>query len=309
MGTGGHGRIGPLGACGVPVLVIGPAWRPGDGVTRRVVVGLHGPTVASDRIAAVAAVLADRLGAELTMIEVVGAGWRALDVPACAHLDWVARELPAPTASFDTVAAERADDGLGRFLGVATVAVVGASSHHRGLLGGVAGRLLRRSPGPVLVVPSLGSDHGGLPVPRAARSVRARRIRRRRRARPGRARPLGVPPGRRWAGVRRRTLEHAGGIVIVIGIEVVGDAVWHVLDDPGVELAGDVVVHIDAAHRSRVAQLHTDSHVLNAIVYERWPGTLVTGAQINADGTGRMDFDLSEVDNDTLPPSMRRSTT
>ena len=75
---------------------------------------------------------------------------------------------------------------------------------------------------------------------------------------------------------------------------------WHVLDDPAVELAGDVVVRIDAEHRSRVAQLHTDSHVLNAIVYDRWPGTLVTGAQINADGTGRMDFDLSEVDNDAL---------
>ena len=27
---------------------------------------------------------------------------------------------------------------------------------------------------------------------------------------------------------------------------------------------------------------------------------MVTGAQINADGTGRMDFDLSEVDNDAL---------
>ena len=59
-------------------------------------------------------------------------------------------------------------------------------------------------------------------------------------------------------------------------------------------------MRIDAAHRSRVAQLHTDSHVLNAVVYDRWPGTLVTGAQINADGTGRMDFDLSEVDNDAL---------
>ena len=60
------------------------------------------------------------------------------------------------------------------------------------------------------------------------------------------------------------------------------------------------MVRVDAEHRSRVAQLHTDSHVLNAIVYDRWPGTLVTGAQINADGTGRMDFDLSEVDNDAL---------
>ena len=40
--------------------------------------------------------------------------------------------------------------------------------------------------------------------------------------------------------------------------------------------------------------------MLNAIVYDRFPGTLVTGAQINADGTGRMDFDLSEIDNEVL---------
>ena len=59
-------------------------------------------------------------------------------------------------------------------------------------------------------------------------------------------------------------------------------------------------MRVDAEHRSRVAQLHTDSHILNALVYDRFPGTLVTGAQINADGTGRMDFDLSEVDNDVL---------
>ena len=64
--------------------------------------------------------------------------------------------------------------------------------------------------------------------------------------------------------------------------------------------SGPVVVRVDAEHRSRVAQLHTDSHILNALVYDRFPGTLVTGAQINADGTGRMDFDLSEIDNDVL---------
>jgi misacylated tRNA(Ala) deacylase len=95
------------------------------------------------------------------------------------------------------------------------------------------------------------------------------------------------------------TIEHAGGLAAVIGIETVDDVVWHVLADE-VALAGAVTVRVDADHRSRVAQLHTDSHVLNAIVFERWPGTLVTGAQINADGTGRMDFDLSEVDNDAL---------
>src|SRR4051794_1570149 len=95
------------------------------------------------------------------------------------------------------------------------------------------------------------------------------------------------------------SIEHAGGLVAGIGIGTVDDVVWHVLDDE-VALAGEVTVRVDADHRSRVAQLHTDSHILNAIVFERWPGTLVTGAQINADGTGRMDFDLSEVDNDAL---------
>jgi misacylated tRNA(Ala) deacylase len=94
-------------------------------------------------------------------------------------------------------------------------------------------------------------------------------------------------------------LEHATGVVPVTGIEAVDGQVWHVLGDD-IELAGEVVVKVDAEHRSRVAQLHTDSHVLNALVYERFPGTLVTGAQINADGTGRMDFDLSEIDNDVL---------
>ena len=94
-------------------------------------------------------------------------------------------------------------------------------------------------------------------------------------------------------------LDHAGGTAAITGIETSDDVVWHLLD-ADVEPSGPVVVRVDADHRSRVAQLHTDSHVLNALVYDRFPGTLVTGAQINADGTGRMDFDLSEVDNDVL---------
>jgi misacylated tRNA(Ala) deacylase len=94
-------------------------------------------------------------------------------------------------------------------------------------------------------------------------------------------------------------LDHSGGTAAITGVETIDDAVWHTLD-VDVEPSGPVVVRVDADHRSRVAQLHTDSHILNALVYDRFPGTLVTGAQINADGTGRMDFDLSEVDNDVL---------
>ena len=68
-------------------------------------------------------------------------------------------------------------------------------------------------------------------------------------------------------------------------------------------------MRVDAEHRSRVAQLHTDSHILNALVYDRFPGTLVTGAQINADGTGRMDFDLSRSTTTCCAASTPASTT
>lgn len=91
-------------------------------------------------------------------------------------------------------------------------------------------------------------------------------------------------------------IEHGGGVVPVTAV----DDGWHVLGDEMLELSGTVNLRVDADRRSRVAQLHTDSHILNALVFEQFPGTLVTGAQINADGTGRMDFDLSDVDNDRL---------
>jgi hypothetical protein len=148
-----HGPALGGAAVGIPVLFIGPSWRPGDGVVRRVVVGLAGWPRIDGPTTSAAAALAARLGAELTMIEVIDPNWRPVDVPACAHLLWVARELNPSPASFDTIAAPRPDDGLGRFLDAATVAVVGAPTHHRHLLGGVAGRLVRRAPGPVLVVP------------------------------------------------------------------------------------------------------------------------------------------------------------
>ena len=100
-------------------------------------------------------------------------------------------------------------------------------------------------------------------------------------------------------------IEFGGGVVPISGIEDVTtesgvDEVWHVLGDEAVELSGTVLVRVDDEQRQRVAALHTDSHILNALVYECFPGTLVTGAQINADGSGRMDFDLSQVDNEVL---------
>lgn len=98
------------------------------------------------------------------------------------------------------------------------------------------------------------------------------------------------------------SLEYRGGAAQIVGIQVDGDDVWHLLDTPEepTGLAGTVRVRIDEAHRQRVAQLHTDSHILNALVFDAFDGALVSGAQINGDGTGRMDFDLPNVDNERL---------
>ena len=93
----------------------------------------------------------------------------------------------------------------------------------------------------------------------------------------------------------------------IVGAEIVDDHMWLLLAD-AVTPSGDVVVRVDADHRSNVAQLHTDSHpqLPRLRPLSRHPRH---GPQINADGTGRMDFDLSEVDNDVLRGSMPASTT
>jgi misacylated tRNA(Ala) deacylase len=97
----------------------------------------------------------------------------------------------------------------------------------------------------------------------------------------------------------RGVLRWSGGEVRVTGIEAAGGGYWHVIAE-SVEMAGAVQVAVDAVFRSMMAQLHTDTHVLNALVFQRFQGALVTGAQLNEDGTARMDFDLPDADNDRL---------
>jgi len=95
------------------------------------------------------------------------------------------------------------------------------------------------------------------------------------------------------------TLVHEHGTVRIINVSYERGRYWHVFDAP-LELAGPVHISIDAQRRSTLAQLHTATHILNALVYRQFAGALVTGAQINADGIARMDFDLPEADNDLL---------
>ena len=107
------------------------------------------------------------------------------------------------------------------------------------------------------------------------------------------------------------SIEFSDGVRRVRAVEIEstpdGDRWWHLFadadgdaPDPAASDDGEVVLRVDAEHRLRVASLHTMSHVLNAFVFDEFAGSLVTGAQINGDGTGRMDFDLSAIDNDRL---------
>jgi misacylated tRNA(Ala) deacylase len=97
----------------------------------------------------------------------------------------------------------------------------------------------------------------------------------------------------------RGVLRWDGGEVTVVGFEALDGRAWHVLDRP-VEMSGAVEAAVDPAFRALMSELHTDTHVLNALVYQHFGGALVTGAQMNDDGTARMDFDLPDADTDRL---------
>lgn len=97
----------------------------------------------------------------------------------------------------------------------------------------------------------------------------------------------------------RGRLAWSGGEAAVTGCEVADGRVWHLLDQP-LEVAGAVRVAVDPAFRGMMTELHTGTHVLNALVFRQFDGALITGAQLNADGTARIDFDLPGADNDRL---------
>jgi misacylated tRNA(Ala) deacylase len=49
-----------------------------------------------------------------------------------------------------------------------------------------------------------------------------------------------------------------------------------------------------------MCELHTLAHIANSIVFQEFGGALLTGAQLSADGTFRVDFDLPGADADRL---------
>ncbi|MBI3515062.1 MAG: alanyl-tRNA editing protein [Proteobacteria bacterium] len=97
----------------------------------------------------------------------------------------------------------------------------------------------------------------------------------------------------------RGRLAWAHGETAVTGIAGENGQTWLLLAEP-VELAGAVEARVDAAFRAAQTELHTDAHVLNALVYQHFDGALITGAQLKDDGTARVDFDLPNVDADAV---------
>jgi misacylated tRNA(Ala) deacylase len=97
----------------------------------------------------------------------------------------------------------------------------------------------------------------------------------------------------------RGVLRWNGGEAVVTGFELTEGRLWHRLATAA-EPSGRVEVVVDPTFRTMMTELHTGTHILNALVYQQFQGALVTGAQLNDDGTARMDFDLPDADNDKL---------
>lgn len=98
----------------------------------------------------------------------------------------------------------------------------------------------------------------------------------------------------------RGLLRWDGGESVVSGFDVQDGQVWHLLADPVALPPGPVEALVDSRFRQLMRELHTDLHIVNALVYQSFNGALVTGVQMNEDGTARIDFDLPEADNDRL---------
>ncbi len=120
-------------------------------------------------------------------------------------------------------------------------------------------------------------------------------------ARPGKALLAQSPfyPGGGGQPPDRGVLRWAQGEAAVTGFEYADGKLWHLLATSA-EPSGTVEAAVDPVFRRTMRQLHTDTHILNALVYQAFDGALVTGVQMYEDGSARMDFDLPGADNDRI---------
>jgi misacylated tRNA(Ala) deacylase len=97
----------------------------------------------------------------------------------------------------------------------------------------------------------------------------------------------------------RATLTWPGGEAALIAMRPDPRGWWH--DFAGDALPSGVVrIVVEPAFRRLMSELHTLAHIANSVVYRDFGGALLTGAQLSADGTFRVDFDLSGTETPRL---------
>lgn len=97
----------------------------------------------------------------------------------------------------------------------------------------------------------------------------------------------------------RAMLTWSGGTAPIIGTSSGPRGVWHRFEGDAAPY-GLIRIDVDRSFRNLMCELHTLAHILNALVYTRFGGALLTGAQLSADGTFRVDFDLPGADSERL---------
>ena len=122
-------------------------------------------------------------------------------------------------------------------------------------------------------------------------------------ARPGAVRLDRSPffPGGGGQLADRGTLAWGGGRHAVTGFAAEADgSLWHLLDAADAVPEGAVRLEVDGGFRHGQCEVHTLAHILNSLLYREFNGALLTGVQLGADGSFRLDADLPGADNDRL---------
>lgn len=97
----------------------------------------------------------------------------------------------------------------------------------------------------------------------------------------------------------RGTLQNGRGEWQIAGIVPDERGAWLEIADAD-SIRDDVLLRVDKPFRDLMRELHTLAHVANSVLYTGFGGALLTGAQLAADATMRIDVDLPEADNDAL---------
>lgn len=97
----------------------------------------------------------------------------------------------------------------------------------------------------------------------------------------------------------RGTLQASGREIEIAQIVPDERGAWLEIADAEA-IRDEVLLKVDKSFRDLMRELHTLAHVANSVLYTGFGGALLTGAQLAADGTMRLDVDLPDADNDKL---------